>query len=133
MSESKNNSEQVSAAADTAAAASAQRLQVSVRLQSHGDSEQPIFSNFAMAHGASAMVFIDFGFLEPSALPAVARLAQTGGKVPEVVNGRLACRVAMGLDSAAQLTQQLNQVLQNAAAQVQAQRAASTQKSPAGK
>lgn len=86
-----------------------------------------------MAQGTAAMVFIDFGFLEPSALPALARLAQTGGKVPEVINGRLACRVALGLDSAAQLLQQLNQVLQNAAAQAQRAAAAAQQKSPAVK
>ncbi len=133
MSESKKTSQQVSPAADAVAAAPAQQLHVNVRLQPHGDSEQPIFSNFAMAQGTAAMVFIDFGFLEPSALPALARLAQTGGKVPEVINGRLACRVALGLDSAAQLLQQLNQVLQNAAAQAQRAAAAAQQKSPAVK
>lgn len=119
MSESKTNSQQVSPAADTTAAASAQRLQVNVRLQPASASEQPIFSNFAMARGASGTVFIDFGFIEPGALPALARLAQSGGKVPDALEGRLACRVALGLDSAAQLVQQLNHLLQSAAAPAQ--------------
>lgn len=114
---------------EAVAAAPAQQLQINVRLQPANDSDQPIFANFTVAQGAAAMVFIDFGFLDPSALPALARLAQSGGKMPEAINGRLACRVAMGLDSVAQLAQQLNQVLQNATAQARA----AAEKSSAGK
>ena len=102
-----------------AAAAQAQQMQVNVRLQPASESHQPIFSNFAMAQDASGLVFIDFGFLEPSALPALAKLAQSGGKVPEVINGRLACRIVLGLDATVQLTRQLEQLLRSVQARVQ--------------
>lgn len=88
-------------------------MQLGIRLQSVNHSEQPIFSNFTVVQGAPGTVFIDFGFLEPSALPAVARLAQSGAKVPETIDGRLACRMAMGGDAAAQLHQQLSQHLRS--------------------
>ena len=127
MSESRNR-QQGTTASETAPAAAAQRLQV--RLEPHADSGQPIFSNFVIAQGAGGTVFIDFGFFEPNALPAAVRQAQASGKTPEVVTGRLACRVALGLDSAAQLAQQLNQVLQSAVAQAQAQRAAAAKAAP---
>ena len=107
------------AASETTASATGQRLQLGIRLQPVNHSDQPVFSNFTVVQGAPGTVFIDFGFLEPSALPAVARLVQTGGKLPEIINGRLACRIALGLDAAAQLVQQLDQHLRG----LQAQRA----------
>jgi hypothetical protein len=94
-------------------------IQLGIRLQSVEHSDQPVFSNFAMVQGASGMVFLDFGFLEPSVLPTVLRLAQTGGKLPEAVNGRLAARVVLGLDAAAQLAGQLDQHLRSLRGQAQ--------------
>jgi hypothetical protein len=59
------------------------------------------------------VVFVDFGLLEAIALPSVLRLAQSGGKLPETVNGRLAARVVLGVDAAMQLAQQLEQRLRS--------------------
>lgn len=87
------------------------RLQLGLRLQPVDHSDQPVFANFTMVQGAPSVVFLDFGFLEPAVLPSLARLAKSGGKAPETVNGRLACRVALGADVAAQLAQQLNEYL----------------------
>lgn len=114
-----DNSKQASAGTGNASATQVPQLQVNVQLQPVGDSQQPIFSNFATAQGGSGLVFIDFGFFDPGALPAVARLAQSGGKVPEVVNGRLACRVALSLDATIQLAQQLDQLLRGLQARAQ--------------
>lgn len=83
-------------------------VQLGVRLRSEDHAAQPLFSNFTGVQGGPGMVFIDFGFLEPNVLPSVLRAAQGGGKVPEAVNGRLAARVVLGVDLAAQLMQQLN-------------------------
>jgi hypothetical protein len=102
-----------------------QPLHLGLRLQSVDHSDQPLFSNFTMVQGAPGMVFLDFGFLEPAALPSLARLAQSGGKMPESINGRLACRVVLGLDAAMQLTRQLEAHMKTLATQ-----AASTQGKP---
>ena len=98
------------------------QVQLGIRLQPVEGSDQPMFSNFTMVHGAPGMVFLDFGFLEPNALPSVIRAAQSGGKVPEAIGGKLAARVVLGIDSAVQLTQQLEQHLRGL--QTQAKKAA---------
>jgi len=95
------------------------QLQLGIRLQSVEGSDQPVFSNFTMVQGAPGMVFLDFGFLEPNALPSVVRAAQSGGKVPEAIRGKLAARVVLGIDSAVQLAQQLQQHLRSLQAQGQ--------------
>ena len=90
---------------------SAHRVQLGIRLQPANHSEQPVFSNFTAVQPAPGVMFIDFDFLEPGVLPSVFRAAQSGSKLPESVNGRLATRVVLGLDAAAHLAQQLNQQL----------------------
>lgn len=116
------NNKDTAATTETPAAGGAQRVQLGIRLQPVNHSEQPIFANFTVVQGAPGTVFVDFGFLEPGVMPALARQVQSGGKVPESIDGRLACRVALGVDAAAQLAQQLNQHLR--AVQAQAQQAA---------
>jgi len=110
------------AASETPAAGTSQRPHTGLRLRGVNHSEQPVFSNFTVVQGTPLIVFIDFCFLEPSALPALARLAESGGKAPETINGQLACRLALGVDAAAQLSQQLEQHLRGV--QARAQRAA---------
>jgi hypothetical protein len=99
----------------TEGAGAEKRLQLGLRLQPVDGSDQPLFSNFTVVQAAPGMVFVDFGFLEPAALPGLARLAKSGGKMPESINGRLACRVVLGLDAAVQLTRQLEQQLKGLA------------------
>ena len=101
----------------SAEAAAPQPLHLGLRLQSSNQSDQPVFSNFTTVQGAPGMVFLDFGFLEPAVLPSLARLAKSGGKVPETVNGRLACRVVLGVDAAMQLTRQLEAHMKGLATQ----------------
>ena len=95
------------------------QVQLGIRLQSVESSDQPMFSNFTVVHGVPGMVFVDFGFLEPNVLPSVIRAAQSGGKVPEAIGGKLAARVVLGIDSAVQLAQQLQQHLRSLQAQGQ--------------
>ena len=111
MPEKKNAS---SPAAPTTDPQPGNAVQVNVRLQPVDRSGQPIFSNFTMARRAAGNVFVDFGFVEPGALNSVIRRAQSGEKAPEGIGGQLGCRVALGLDTAAQLAQQLNRILQAA-------------------
>ena len=84
-----------------------------VRLVPTSDSDQPVVANYTSLNVAPGMVFVDFGFLEPGILAALPRVARSGGKLPERLNGRLAVRVALGYDAVAGLHQQLGQVLRS--------------------
>lgn len=102
---------------DTVAASaggSAQRVQLNLRLQPANNSEQPIFANITTVQAAPGIAFLDFGFVEPGAMSALVRTVQGGGKAPDTINGRLACRVALSPDTAAQLAQQLHDILRPA-------------------
>ena len=84
---------------------------LNIRLTPVNNSDQPVLANFTRLNGAPGMAFVDFGFLEPAALAALSRLAQTGGKIPENLNGKLAVRIALGFDTLAALHQQIGQAL----------------------
>ena len=99
--------------AASAPARSGQSVQLGLRLQPVNHSEQPVYANLTVVQGAPGTVFIDFGFIEPNVMPGVARLAQSCGKLPEAIDGRLACRIVLGVDSAGQLAQQLEQHLRS--------------------
>ena len=90
---------------------------LSIRLAPVDNSDQPVLANFTRLNGAPGMVFVDFGFLEPSALAALSQLARTGGKIPETLAGKLAVRIALGYDAVAGLHQQLGQVVAGMQAQ----------------
>ena len=106
---SKKESEQVPTEAVAADAPKAKGL--GIRLMPVDNSDQPVLANYAIVNVAPGMAFIDFGFLEPSLLAAIPRVASQGGKLPQSVNGKLAVRVAMGYDAVAGLHQQLGRVL----------------------
>jgi hypothetical protein len=74
-------------------------------------SDQPVLANFSLVNVAPGMAFIDFGFIEPRLLAALPRMALSGAKMPERIEGRLAVRVAVGFDSLQSLHQQLGRVI----------------------
>ena len=102
---------------------------LNIRLAPVDNADQPVLANFTRLNGAPGMVFVDFGFLEPAALASLSRLAQSGGKIPESLNGKLAVRVALGYDTLAALHQQLGQVIDGLKAQ-QVQKATPVRKDP---
>ena len=115
---SSNNEEKAIAEATTEPVkVESKSVGLNIRLVPVNNSDQPVLANFTRLNGALGMVFIDFGFLEPAALSALSRLAQSGGKIPENLNGKLATRVALGFDTAAALHQQLGQVMASLKAQ----------------
>ncbi len=91
--------------------AGAQNTQLGIRLVPVENSDQPVVANYCTINVSPGMAFIDFGFLEPGMLAALPRVARSGGKLPERLNGKLAVRVALGYDALANLHQQLGQVL----------------------
>mgnify|MGYP001360952007 CR=1 FL=1 len=89
----------------------AQNRQMGIRLAPVDNSDQPVVANYCAINVSPGMAFLDFGFLEPAMLAALPRVARSGGKLPERLNGKLAVRVALGYDALANLHQQLGQVL----------------------
>ena len=92
-------------------AKTAERTRMGIRLMPVDNSDQPVVANYTNLNIAPGMVFIDFGFIEPGLMTALPRVARSGGKLPESVNGRLAVRVAMGYDGLANLHQQMGRLL----------------------
>jgi hypothetical protein len=107
MAETKGKKDEVAAAAKTTTS-------LAIRLLPVENSDQPVLANYANVNVAPGMVFIDFGFLEPAMLQALPRVAKAGGKLPESVTGKLAVRVAMGLDGVSMLHQQLSRLIASA-------------------
>lgn len=90
----------------------AESQQLRLKLTPANQSEQPILANTTMVTPGSGFVYLDFGFIEPGVLPALGEMARQGTKLPEEIGGRLAARVALGLDVVQQLHQQLGGILQ---------------------
>ena len=93
-----------------------QALQVGIRMQQGEHTGQPIYSNFTAVQGGQGVIFVDFGFLEPQAMQALAKMTQSGDKVPETIGARMSSRMAISVDAAANLNRQLSQLLRPKAA-----------------
>jgi hypothetical protein len=89
------------AAATQSGQASSGRRALGIRLVPVDNSDQPVFANFCNINVAPGVAFVDFGFLEPGMVTALPRVARSGGKLPESVNGKLAVRVALGYQARA--------------------------------
>ena len=130
MADAPKTQDKSSAAAKLATAEPGKQTQsvgMGIRLMPVENSDQPVVANYTSLNVAPGMVFVDFGFLEPAMLSALPRVARSGGKLPERLNGKLAVRVALGYDALANLHQQLGQVLRGLG-QARAARAAGAKK-----
>ena len=90
-------------------------MQVGIRLAPGEQSTQPILCNFSGVTNAGGLLLLEFGFLEPGGLNAIAKAARSGGNPPDSIGGKRICRLALPPDTAAQLAQQLNGLLASAA------------------
>lgn len=61
--------------ASEATDAAPQRLHLGLRLQPVNHSDQPVYSNFTAVQAAPGTLFLDFGFIDPGVMPALARQA----------------------------------------------------------
>ncbi len=84
---------------------------VNVRLKSTGESHQPTLANYSNVSLALGLAYVDFGFLEPGLLGAVAQRAQKGEAVPKQLEGTRAVRVALPFDAMIRLHRQLQQMV----------------------
>ena len=84
---------------------------LNVKLTPVSQSDQPVSANYTTVGVAQGIAYVDFGFLEPSALGALARSVREGKEVPKSLDGKLVVRVALPLDVLQRLQQQLQQVV----------------------
>jgi len=84
-----------------------------VRLKPTESSAHPRATNYTNVGVAQGIAYVDFGFIEPTLLAAIAKTAKDGQAAPKGLDGALVTRVAMGVDVLARLHQQIQQVLVN--------------------
>ena len=106
-----------SQASNGAAPAETSPVQLSLRLRASDRSDRAIVSNVSAVHAGSGMVFVDFGYVEQQSIDEVTRAMRSGQQSAGAIDGRLECRIAMGLGDVVQLARQLQQVVAAAARQ----------------
>ena len=88
-----------------------QTIALNVRLKPSESSAHPRATNYTNVGAAQGIAYLDFGFIEPTLLAAMAKTAKDGQAAPKGLDGALVTRVAMGVDVLARLYQQIQQVL----------------------
>ena len=86
-------------------------LQLNVRLKPSEPSAHPKATNYTNVGVAQGIAYLDFGFIEPAVLAAIAKTAKDGQPAPKGLDGHLVTRVAMPLDGLVRLHQQIRHVL----------------------
>ena len=88
-----------------------QTIALKVRLKPSESSAHPHATNYTNVGVAQGIAYLDFGFIEPILLAAIAKTAKDGQSAPKGLEGHLVTRVAMSVDVLARLHQQIQQVL----------------------
>jgi hypothetical protein len=86
-------------------------LSLNVRLKPSESSAHPRATNYTNVGVAQGIAYVDFGFIEPALLGAIAKTAKDGQAAPKGLEGHLVTRVAMSVDVLARLHQQIQHVL----------------------
>lgn len=86
-------------------------IALSVRLKPSDSSAHPRAANYTSVSISQGLAYLDFGFIEPAALAAIAKNAKDGQAAPKGLDGHLVSRVAMDANALARLHQQIQQVL----------------------
>lgn len=86
-------------------------IPLNVQLKPSDSSAHPRAVNYTNVGVAQGIAYLDFGFIEPALLGAVAKTAKDGQAAPKGLDGHLVTRVAMDVSSLARLHQQMQQVL----------------------
>jgi hypothetical protein len=108
---SQNLTNNLDTSSSTPTNAEAHPVHIGLRLRAVDQSDRSVVSNITGVHLGSGFAFIDFGFIEQSALTEVTRAARSGEQKNPTLDGRLECRIAMGLGDLAQLARQIDQVI----------------------
>ena len=86
-------------------------IALNVRLKRSESSGHPRATNYTNVGVTQGIAYVDFGFIEPTLLAAIAKTSKDGQAAPKGLEGALVTRVAMGVDVLARLHQQIQQVL----------------------
>jgi hypothetical protein len=86
-------------------------IALNVRLKPSDSSAHPRAANYTNVGVAQGIAYLDFGFIEPALLAAIAKTARDGQAAPKGLDGHLVTRVAMDIGALARLHQQIQQVL----------------------
>ena len=86
-------------------------IALNVRLKPSESSAHPRAANYTNVGVAQGIAYLDFGFIEPKLLAAIAKTAKDGQAAPKGLDGHLVTRVAMDVGSLTRLQQQIQQVL----------------------
>ena len=85
-------------------------IALNVRLKPSESAAHPRATNYTNAAVAQGIAYVDFGFIEPTLLAAIAMTAKDRQAAPKGLDGALVARVAMGVDVLARWHQQIQQV-----------------------
>ena len=88
-----------------------QTIALNVRLKPGEPSTHPLATNYTNVGVAQGIVYLDFGFIEPALMGAIAKTAKDGQAAPKAIDGQLVTRMAMGVDVLARLHQQMQRIL----------------------
>ena len=86
-------------------------LHVKVSMQEGEYTGQPIYSNLTSVQSGQGVVMVDFGFMDPQTMQLLHQRMASGEKISNAITAKMSCRMALGIDAANQLSQQLNQLL----------------------
>lgn len=86
-------------------------IALNVRLKPSESSAHPRAVNYTNVGVAQGIAYLDFGFIEPAFLAAIAKTAKDGEAAPKGLDGHLVTRVAMDVGALARLQQQIQQVV----------------------
>ena len=89
----------------------AKTIALNVRLKPSEPSVHPRATNYTNVSLTQGIAYLDFGFIEPTLLAAIAKTAKDGQAAPKGLDGIFVTRVAMGVDVLARLHQQIQQIL----------------------
>ncbi|PXW89615.1 hypothetical protein C8R34_10414 [Nitrosomonas sp. Nm84] len=87
-----------------------QALQINVKMQQNQHTSQPIYANFTAVQGGQRVIIVDFGFVDPQLITTLNRMARSGEKTPDTIDATMSCRIALSIEAASQLAQQLSQL-----------------------
>jgi hypothetical protein len=87
------------------------RRSVSVRLKRVSNQSGPLLANLTSISIAQGLGHVEFGFVEPEMLNAIARHAQSDKSLPNGIDGVLTTRVALPFETLIRLHQQLDRIL----------------------
>lgn len=88
-----------------------QTIALNVHLKPSESAANPRATNYTNLSVAQGVAYLDFGFIEPTLLAAIAKTAKDGQTASKELDGTLVSRMAMSVDVLTKLHQQIQQVL----------------------